>query len=74
MVLREAGRAASDGHRRVEFWERIATRIGHNRTKEGLHFQTAQELAAALQAAGFARWEVRGGAGRDSNVLWIAWV
>jgi hypothetical protein len=30
----------------VHRWEKFATRVGMNRTKEGLHFQTQAELEA----------------------------
>jgi len=72
LVLREAARAADTGHRRVEWWEKLATRLGHNKTKEGLHFQTLAELQAMLRRAGFASWELNRDAGRDSNVLLLA--
>ena len=60
------------GH--IHFWERIATRIGHNKTVEGLHFLTLPELEEALRAAGFARWEIKREAGRDLNVMLVALV
>jgi len=69
LVLREAARSESGEHRRVDFWERIATRLGHNRTEEGLHFQTLAEIEAALQCAGFCEWEIKGEAGQNSNLL-----
>ena len=71
LILRDAARAQNAGHRRVAFWERFATRIGHNKTEEGLHFQTLAELQAMMERAGFAGWEIRVGAGRDSNILLI---
>ncbi len=40
LILRDGARAENEAHRRVHFWERVATRIGHNQTKEGLHFLT----------------------------------
>jgi hypothetical protein len=43
-----------------------------NRTKEGLHFLTLAELESALQRAGFAGWEIKREAGRDSNVMLVA--
>lgn len=73
LILRDGARDESAGHRRIHFWERIATRIGHNQTVEGLHFLTLGELERALQAAGFAGWEIKREAGRGSNVLLIAW-
>jgi 1-acyl-sn-glycerol-3-phosphate acyltransferase len=72
LILRDAARAENEAHRRVNFWEKIATRLGHNQTVEGLHFQTRAELEAALQRAGFVKWEIKPGAGRDSNVLLVA--
>ena len=62
LVLRDAARAESAAHRRVHRWETFATRIGHNKTVEGLHFQTLAELETALQQAGFAGWKVRSSA------------
>jgi 1-acyl-sn-glycerol-3-phosphate acyltransferase len=72
LILRDAARAENTAHRRVTFWEKIATRLGHNKTLEGLHFQTRAELESALRCAGFAQIEIKPGAGRDSNVLLVA--
>ncbi|MBK7997955.1 MAG: MMPL family transporter [Verrucomicrobia bacterium] len=72
LILRDAARAESDGHRQIDFWERIATRTGHNKTVEGLHFLTLEELEGMLKAAGFARWEIKREAGRGSNLLLLA--
>jgi 1-acyl-sn-glycerol-3-phosphate acyltransferase len=72
LILRDAARAENPAHRRVDLWEKIATRLGHNRTVEGLHFQTRAELETMLRRAGFTDWKLPGGAGRDSNVLWVA--
>jgi uncharacterized protein len=72
LILREGARAESAAHRRVDFWERIATRTGHNQTKEGLHFQTLAELEEALKRAGFTSLESIPAAGRDSNVMLVA--
>jgi uncharacterized protein len=72
LVLREAARAEDAAHGRVARWEKFATRLGHNKTEEGLHFQTLAQLEAMLRAAGFARWEIKHEAGRDSNVLLVA--
>jgi 1-acyl-sn-glycerol-3-phosphate acyltransferase len=72
LILRDAARAENAAHRRVNFWEKIATRLGHNQTVEGLHFQTRAELETALQKAGFAKFEIKPGSGRDSNVLLVA--
>lgn len=74
LVLRDGARAANAAHQRIHRWEQFATRVGMNRTKEGLHFQTREELEAMLGHAGFARWEVKPGAGNDSNVMIIATV
>jgi 1-acyl-sn-glycerol-3-phosphate acyltransferase len=74
LVLREAARDETAGHGRVDFWERFATRIGHNKTEEGLHFLPLTELTNLLQAAGFTHWDIRREGGRDSNVLLIATV
>ena len=74
LVLRDGARAETVAHRKVHRWEKFATRLGMNRTKEGLHFQTQAELEAMLQRAGFARWEIKAGAGNDSNVMLVAFV
>ncbi|HVU07881.1 MAG TPA: MMPL family transporter [Verrucomicrobiae bacterium] len=72
LILRDAARDKNAGHESVAFWEKIATRLGHNRTEEGLHFQTQAEMEAMLRRAGFAGWEIKRAAGRDSNLLWLA--
>ena len=71
LVLREGIRAENAAHRRILCWEEIATRVGMNRTQEGLHFQTRAELEAMLRRAGFADLEIRREAGRDSNVMLV---
>jgi hypothetical protein len=70
--LRDGARAENKVHQRVHRWEKFATRVGMNRTKEGLHFQTQTELETMLQRAGFVCWEIRCEAGRDSNVMLVA--
>ena len=72
LILRDAARAESDGHRQIDFWEHIATRVGHNKTVEGLHFLTLEQLEGMLKVAGFARWEIKREAGRGSNLLLLA--
>ena len=74
LVLRDGARAESAEHRNIHRWEEFATRMGMNRTKEGLHFQTLVEMETMLKCAGFARWELQPGAGNDSNVMLVAWV
>jgi 1-acyl-sn-glycerol-3-phosphate acyltransferase len=74
LILRDGMRSESAAHERVAFWERIATRIGHNVTREGLHFQTLSELEGALRRAGFSNWETKREAGRDSNLMLVATV
>lgn len=74
LILRDGARSETAEHQRIHRWEKFATRTGMNRTKEGLHFQTQAELEAMLQRAGFARWDVKSGAGNDSNVMLVAWV
>lgn len=74
LVLRDGARSETEAHRKVQRWEKFATRMGMNRTQEGLHFQTQAELEAMLQRAGFVRWELKPGAGNDSNVMLVAWV
>jgi uncharacterized protein len=72
LILRDGARAESEGHRRVHRWEKFATRVGMNRTKEGLHFLSLTELENALRTAGFTDWEIKREAGKDSNVLLLA--
>ncbi|HWN93711.1 MAG TPA: MMPL family transporter [Methylomirabilota bacterium] len=72
LVLRDAARAVNTEHQRVEWWEKLATGFGHNKTEEGLHFQTLPEMESMLQRAGFAQWEIIRDGGRDSNVLLVA--
>jgi hypothetical protein len=43
-----------------------------NRTRDGLHFLSLAELESALQRAGFASWEIKREAGRDSNIMLLA--
>jgi len=74
LILRDGAKRGDAGHRRVHFWERIATRIGHNKTREGLHFVTLAELEAMLRRAGFARWDLQHEGGNDSNVMLVATV
>jgi predicted exporter/1-acyl-sn-glycerol-3-phosphate acyltransferase/ubiquinone/menaquinone biosynthesis C-methylase UbiE len=72
LILREAAREANSEHRHVELWERFATRIGHNQTKDGLHFRTIDELTGALKEAGLAECEIKRNGGNHSNVLLVA--
>jgi 2-polyprenyl-3-methyl-5-hydroxy-6-metoxy-1,4-benzoquinol methylase len=72
LVLRDAARAEGEAHQRVARWEKFATWLGHNKTKEGLHYQTLAQFEEALRKAGFPQWEIRREAGRDSNVLLVA--
>jgi len=72
LVLRDGVRAENAAHRRIYRWEQFATRMGMNRTQEGLHFQTQAELTAMLQCAGFADLEIKHEAGRDSNAMLVA--
>jgi predicted exporter/1-acyl-sn-glycerol-3-phosphate acyltransferase/ubiquinone/menaquinone biosynthesis C-methylase UbiE len=73
LILREASRADTSDHQHVALWERIATRIGHNQTTDGLHFRSIDELTAALKQSDFARWEIKNNGGNHSNVLLVAW-
>ena len=72
LILRDGAKADDGAHRHVHRWEKFATRLGLNQTREGLHFQTLNELIDALKNAGFTRWEIVREAGRDSNVLLVA--
>ena len=69
LVLRDAARAETEEHRRVEWWERLVTRLGHNKTVEGLHFQSAEELMGMLRREGFTDITVTPTGKGDSNVL-----
>ncbi len=72
LVLRDGARAGNEAHQRVHRWEKFATRVGLNRTEEGLQFQTQAELETMLRAAGFTGWEIKPGAGNDSNLMIVA--
>lgn len=72
LILRDGARADSAAHQRVHRWEQFATRLGLNRTKDGLHFLTQAELESAIQRAGFAGWEIKRAGGRDSNLMLVA--
>jgi 2-polyprenyl-3-methyl-5-hydroxy-6-metoxy-1,4-benzoquinol methylase len=72
LILREAARADNSDHQHVALWERIATRIGHNQTREGLHFRSIDELTTALKQAGFNQWEMKRDGGKHSNVMLVA--
>ncbi len=72
LVLRDGAKTESELHQRVHRWERFATRVGMNRTKEGLHFQTQAEMEAMMRNTGFEQHEIRVGAGNDSNVMIVA--
>jgi SAM-dependent methyltransferase len=74
LILRDGMKAENAAHERVAFWERIATRIGHNVTREGLHFLALPELEEALRQAGFTNREIKREAGRDSNLMLVATV
>lgn len=73
LILREAARADNSDHQHVALWEKIATRLGHNQTVEGLHFRTLDELTTALKQAGFTQIETKRDGGNHSNILLIAW-
>jgi SAM-dependent methyltransferase len=72
LVLRDAAQVEDEAHARVARWEKFATWLGHNKTKEGLHFRTLAQLEEMLRHAGFTEWEIKRGGGRDSNVLVVA--
>ena len=72
LILRDGARAETEAHHRIHRWEKFATWFGMNRTEEGLHFLTLAELEASLKCAGFASWEIKREAGRDSNVMLVA--
>jgi 1-acyl-sn-glycerol-3-phosphate acyltransferase len=72
LILRDGAKADDGAHQRVHRWEVFATKLGLNRTREGLHFQTLAELETALKLAGFNGLEIIREAGRGSNVLLVA--
>ena len=72
LVLRDAARADTKAHHRVEWWERLVTRLGHNKTVEGLYFQSAEELTTMLRHAGFTGITVTPTGRDDSNVLVVS--
>jgi len=72
LVLRDAAKSDDGAHRHVHRWEKFATAMDLNRTREGLHFQTEAELIASLKRAGFVRWEIIRHAGRGSNIMIVA--
>jgi SAM-dependent methyltransferase len=73
LVVRDAGRDETAGHRAVVRAERWAVRLGQNKTAHGLHFESVEEHLALLRGAGFTRIETRKDAGLGSNVMLIAW-
>jgi len=72
LILRDAARAETKAHGTVTFWEKLATGVGHNKTVEGLHFQSEPELRTMLQRAGFENIQLVPSAGNDSNILLTA--
>jgi len=74
LILRDGAQGKNSAHQRVHRWEWFATRAGLNRTREGLHFQTRDQLEAMLREAGFLRWEIQSAGGNDSNIMLLAFV
>jgi SAM-dependent methyltransferase len=74
LILREAAKAGGQAHRHTRVWEIFATVFGLNRTSEGLHFRTLEELQGALKQAGFTQIEFIHEANKNSNVLLVATV
>jgi hypothetical protein len=74
LIFRDGARAESEAHRKVHRWEEFATRVGMNRTKEGLHFQSLAELEAMLRRQVLPAGNCKTGAGNDSNVMLVAFV
>ena len=72
LILRDGAKADDGAHQHVHRWEVFATKLGLNRTREGLHFQSLAELESALKLAGFTGLEIIQEAGRGSNVLLTA--
>ena len=57
---------------RVAWSEKWAVRLGQNKTRHGLHFESEATHLALLREAGFDRIETRPDAGLGSNVLLLA--
>ena len=72
LVLRDAAKGNGQAHRHTRLWEIYATKVGLNRTREGLNFLTFEELQATLKRAGFTRCEVVHEVTKNSNHLIVA--
>jgi predicted exporter/SAM-dependent methyltransferase len=72
LVVRDACAAQTSGHGRVAWAEKWAVRLGQNRSRHGLHFETEATHLALLREAGFCQLELRKNAGLGSNALVIA--
>ena len=72
LILRDAARAENQAHRRVDFWEKIATRFGHNKTGKACIFRPAPNWKQRCNAPALPNLEIKPGAGRDSNLLLVA--
>jgi len=74
LILRDAARAEDQAHRRVDFWEKIATRIGHQPDGRGPAFPDPRRTGSHAATRWFHGLQTQAGAGRDSNVLLVATV
>jgi len=72
LILRDGAKAEGAAHAKVHRREKFATKFGFNQTREGLHFQSLDELVDSLKHAGFVDWKIIREAGRDSNVMIVA--
>jgi SAM-dependent methyltransferase len=71
LIAREAFRDGSN-HRFVDWSERFAVRISHNKTSRGLHFEDTACYRSLVEAAGFVEVRPIPHAGLGSNVMLVA--
>jgi SAM-dependent methyltransferase len=69
LIVRDAFASQTSAHSRVAWAERWAVRLGQNKTRHGLHFESEETHLALLREAGFEGVETRKDAGLGSNRL-----
>jgi 1-acyl-sn-glycerol-3-phosphate acyltransferase len=74
LIVREAAKAPGQAHRHTKVWEIYNTALGWNKSREGLHFRTLEELQTDMLQAGFSKVEVIREATKNSNTLLVATV
>ena len=72
LVLRDACEGKGNRHGVVVWAERMAVRLGQNKTAHGLHFESLGWHQAFLRETGFVGVRTHDGAGRGSNLLLVA--